>query len=53
MSSRAGPLEAIALYDQLLAEYPNYEHNDKVLYQSPARTTSWDAPKMRCGRWSG
>ena len=29
----AGPLEAIALYDQLLAEYPNYEHNDKVLYQ--------------------
>lgn len=29
----AGPLEAIALYDQLLAEYPTYEHNDKVLYQ--------------------
>jgi len=29
----AGPLEAIALYDRLLAEYPNYEHNDKVLYQ--------------------
>jgi cellulose synthase operon protein C len=28
-----GPLEAIALYDQLLAEYPNYEHTDKVLYQ--------------------
>jgi cellulose synthase operon protein C len=28
-----GPLEAIALYDQLLAEYPTYEHNDKVLYQ--------------------
>jgi TolA-binding protein len=28
-----GPLEAIALYDQLLAEYPNYEHADKVLYQ--------------------
>src|SRR5262245_18701250 len=28
-----GPLEAIALYDRLLAEYPNYEHNDKVLYQ--------------------
>lgn len=31
--SAAGPLEAIALYDKLLAEYPNYEHNDKVLYQ--------------------
>ncbi|HEX6850316.1 MAG TPA: tetratricopeptide repeat protein [Candidatus Polarisedimenticolaceae bacterium] len=29
----AGPLEAIALYDRLLTEYPNYEHNDKVLYQ--------------------
>ena len=29
----SGPLEAIALYDQLLAEYPTYEHNDKVLYQ--------------------
>jgi tetratricopeptide (TPR) repeat protein len=29
----SGPLEAIALYDQLLAEYPTYEHNDEVLYQ--------------------
>ena len=29
----AGPLEAIALYDRLLAEYPNYEHADQVLYQ--------------------
>ncbi|HEY0684823.1 MAG TPA: tetratricopeptide repeat protein [Steroidobacter sp.] len=29
----SGPLEAIALYDQLLSEYPTYEHNDKVLYQ--------------------
>ncbi|HWJ04683.1 MAG TPA: tetratricopeptide repeat protein, partial [Steroidobacteraceae bacterium] len=28
-----GPAEAIALYDRLLAEYPNYEHADKVLYQ--------------------
>ena len=28
-----GPLEAIALYDRLLAEYPAYEHNDQVLYQ--------------------
>jgi tetratricopeptide (TPR) repeat protein len=26
-------LEAIALYDRLLTEYPNYEHRDKVLYQ--------------------
>jgi cellulose synthase operon protein C len=29
----AGPLEAIALYDRLLAEYPDYEHNDRVVYQ--------------------
>jgi tetratricopeptide (TPR) repeat protein len=28
-----GPVEAIALYDRLLDEYPNYEHRDKVLYQ--------------------
>ena len=28
-----GPVEAIALYDRLLTEYPNYEHKDKVLYQ--------------------
>jgi hypothetical protein len=26
-------LEAIALYDQLLTEYPSYEGSDKVLYQ--------------------
>jgi tetratricopeptide (TPR) repeat protein len=29
----AAALEAIALYDRLLAEYPAYEHNDQVLYQ--------------------
>ncbi len=29
----SGPLEAIALYDDLLATYPNYHHNDQVLYQ--------------------
>lgn len=29
----SGPIEAIAIYDRLLAEYPGYEHNDKVLYQ--------------------
>ena len=28
-----GPREAIALYDRILTEYPNYEHRDKVLYQ--------------------
>jgi cellulose synthase operon protein C len=28
-----GPLEAIALYDRLLSEYPGYEQRDKVLYQ--------------------
>src|SRR5688500_15096420 len=38
-TAAAGPadpsaaLEAIALYDRLLAEYPAYEHNDQVLYQ--------------------
>ena len=32
-ADRKGPLEAIALYDRLLTEYPNYEHRDKVLYQ--------------------
>jgi tetratricopeptide (TPR) repeat protein len=28
-----GPLEAVALYDRLLKEYPGYEQRDKVLYQ--------------------
>jgi TolA-binding protein len=28
-----GPLEAIALYDRILADYPTYAHNDEVLYQ--------------------
>jgi len=31
--SLAGPLEAIRIYEQLLAEYPSYERNDQVLYQ--------------------
>jgi tetratricopeptide (TPR) repeat protein len=31
--SPSGPLEAIALYDEILATYPNYAHNDRVLYQ--------------------
>jgi tetratricopeptide (TPR) repeat protein len=29
----SGPLEAIALYDRLLAEYPSYAGSDQVLYQ--------------------
>jgi len=29
----AGPLEAIELYDRILATYPAYPHNDQVLYQ--------------------
>jgi TolA-binding protein len=33
MAPSAGPLEAVELYDQILATYPNYEHNDQVLYQ--------------------
>ena len=28
-----GPLEAIALYEKLLREYPSYENSDQVLYQ--------------------
>jgi tetratricopeptide (TPR) repeat protein len=32
-ASSSGPLEAIALYDEILAAYPDYEHNDQVLYQ--------------------
>ena len=28
-----GPVEAIALYDRLLAEYPDYDQRDEVLYQ--------------------
>ena len=29
----SGPLEALELYDRLLTEYPDFEHNDQVLYQ--------------------
>src|SRR5262245_42544574 len=29
----SGPLEAIALYDQILKTYPSYPNNDQVLYQ--------------------
>ena len=29
----AGPLEAIALYNRLLTEYPSYKNSDQVLYQ--------------------
>jgi TolA-binding protein len=32
-AARAGPLEAIALYDELLAKYPQYAGRDQVLYQ--------------------
>ncbi len=30
---KAGPREAIALYEKLLNDYPQYERNDEVLYQ--------------------
>jgi TolA-binding protein len=33
MAPSAGPLEAIKLYDQILATYPHYPHADSVLYQ--------------------
>jgi len=32
-AARAGPLEAIRLYDELLAKYPQYAARDQVLYQ--------------------
>jgi TolA-binding protein len=32
-AAEAGPLEAIQLYDKLLAEFPNYAYRDQVLYQ--------------------
>lgn len=32
-ASAQGPLEAIALYDEILAAYPDYPQNDQVLYQ--------------------
>jgi TolA-binding protein len=32
-AARAGPLEAIRLYDELLAKYPQYALRDQVLYQ--------------------
>jgi tetratricopeptide (TPR) repeat protein/TolA-binding protein len=32
-AAQSGPLEAIAIYERLLAEYPNYERRDQVLYQ--------------------
>jgi TolA-binding protein len=32
-AARAGPLEAIKLYDELLAKYPQYARRDQVLYQ--------------------
>jgi tetratricopeptide (TPR) repeat protein len=31
--AQSGPLEAIAIYERLLTEYPNYERRDQVLYQ--------------------
>jgi tetratricopeptide (TPR) repeat protein len=31
--ARAGPREAIRLYDKLLAKYPQYQFRDQVLYQ--------------------
>ena len=36
-AEQLGPLEAIELYDRILAEYPYYPNNDQVLYQK-ART---------------
>ncbi len=32
-ATSSGPSEAIQLYDQILETYPDYPHNDEVLYQ--------------------
>ncbi|MEN8160229.1 MAG: tetratricopeptide repeat protein, partial [Myxococcota bacterium] len=32
-ASSSGPVEAIALYDRILSDYPHYPQNDQVLYQ--------------------
>ncbi len=32
-AANEGPLEAIALYDEIFATYPDYPHNDQALYQ--------------------
>lgn len=32
-SALAGPLEAVAIYQRILTDYPDYERNDQVLYQ--------------------
>ena len=45
----AGPLEAIALYDRLLAEYPDYGTTTGWSTRRPGHTTSSGAPKRR--RW--
>jgi len=44
---RAGPLEAIKLYDELLAKYPSYPFRDQVLYQKAGLTTSSGGRKNR------
>ncbi len=33
ISAEHGPLDAIALYDEILEKYPGYAQNDQVLYQ--------------------
>jgi tetratricopeptide (TPR) repeat protein len=33
VTAQSGPQEAIAIYERLLAEYPDYERRDQVLYQ--------------------
>jgi len=33
IADEAGPRQAIALYNKILAIFPNYDHNDRVLYQ--------------------
>src|SRR5207244_546877 len=32
-AASVGPLEAVALYNRLLTEYPSYKNSDQVLYQ--------------------
>ena len=47
--SRSGPLEAIAIYKRLLAEYPNYERSDQVHLSNGARVRRARADRAK--RW--
>jgi len=47
-----GPLEAIALYNRLLTEYPSYKNSDKVLYQMARAYDELGRTRRPWKRWS-